>query len=149
MSPRMAIGACAPFEFTVAAFVFLILGMAGRPARACQCERYSTCNEVAATNLVFIGTVESVDPIFLNRWNDTSQTSLRSLNDAFLRAQEHPSPDALAHLKDAYLKTFPEASADRKKQSAECQNGCGRGGHIQFQHGRDARPFPGANVIQA
>lgn len=89
---------------------------ATQPAIACQCERFSTCNEVAATNLVFIGTVESIEPMFLNRWNDSSQSSLQSLNDAFIRAQEHPSADVLAELKDAYLKTFPDASPDRKSQ---------------------------------
>jgi hypothetical protein len=88
------------------AAIFQALLMVARPAYACQCERFSTCNEVAATNLVFIGTVESVEPVFLNRWNDTSQSSLRSLNDAFMRAQEHPSADALYELKYAFLKSF-------------------------------------------
>jgi hypothetical protein len=104
------------YRVILPAAIIQALLMVARPAYACQCERFSTCNEVAATNLVFIGTVESVEPVFLNRWNDTSQSSLRSLNDAFMRAQEHPSADALAALKDAYLKTFPDVSADRKSK---------------------------------
>jgi hypothetical protein len=125
------------------AVIFQTLVMLARPASACQCERFSTCNEVAATNLVFIGTVESIEPMFLNRWNDTSQSSLRSLNDAFIRAQEHPSPDALAKLKDAYLRTFPDASADRKDQiqrartassvAALFYSNVGRGMRVRFR----------------
>ena len=103
-------------RMTFPAVIFPALVMATRPACACQCERFSPCNEVATTNLVFIGTVESIEPMFLNRWNDTSQSSLRLLNDTFIRAQEHPSADALAKLKDAYLKTFPDASPDRKSR---------------------------------
>jgi hypothetical protein len=125
------------------AVIFLALAMMARPVCACQCERFSTCNEVAATNLVFIGTVESIDPMFLNRWNDTSQSSLRSLNDSFLQAQAHPSADALTKLKDAYLKTFPDASPDRKSQiqkattassiAALFYSNVGRGMKIRFR----------------
>jgi hypothetical protein len=103
------------------AVIFQALSMAAGSAYACQCERLSTCNEVATANLVFIGTVESIEPMFLNRWNDSSQSSLRSLNDAFMRAEEHPSADALAKLKDAYLKTFPDASPDRRSQVQEAK----------------------------
>jgi hypothetical protein len=127
----------------VPAIIFLALGIVARPACACQCERFSTCTEVAATSLVFIGTVESIEPLFLNRWNDTSQSSLRSLNDAFVRAQEHPSADALTALKDAYLKTFPDVSPDRKSkiQNARTASGVaalfysnvGRGMRIRFR----------------
>lgn len=125
------------------AVILQALVMLARPACACQCERFSTCNEVAATSLVFIGTVESIEPMFLNRWNDTSQSSLRSLNDAFMRAQEHPSADALADLKDAYLKTFPDVSADRKSQIQKARtasgvaalfySNVGRGMRVRFQ----------------
>jgi hypothetical protein len=123
--------------------IFLAPAMMARPAYACSCERFSTCNEVAATNLVFIGTVESIEPMFLNRWNDTSQSSLRSLNDSFLQAQEHPSAEALTKLKDAYLKTFPDTSPDRKSQiqkattpssvAALFYSNVGRGMRIRFR----------------
>jgi hypothetical protein len=125
------------------AIIFLGFGIVARPACACQCERFSTCNEVASTSLVFIGTVESIEPMFLNRWNDTSQSSLRSLNDAFVRAQQHPSADALAALKDAYLKTFPDISEDRKSKiqnartassvAALFYSNMGRGMRIRFR----------------
>ncbi len=88
-----------------------------RPARACECMvSLSTCHEVGASDLVFIGTVELIEPMFLNRWNLTSPASIRSINDAYTGAREHPSAAALASLKDAYLKTFPELAADQKSQ---------------------------------
>ena len=116
-----------------------MLVVAERPAYACQCERFSTCNEVAATNLVFIGTVESVEPMFLNRWNDTSQTSLRSLNEAFMRAQEHPSARALSQLKDAYLKTFPDVPADRRSKVESARTAAGVAALFYSNMGRGMR----------
>jgi len=44
---------------------------------ACQCLlTLSACNEVALADRVFIGTVESVEPSFLNRWNPSKFSSL-------------------------------------------------------------------------
>jgi hypothetical protein len=121
------------------AAILQALLIVARPGCACQCERFSTCNEVAATNLVFIGTVESIEPLFLNRWNDTSQSSLRSLNDAFIRAQAHPSADALTALKGAYLKTFPDASPDRKSQIQKATTASGVAALFYSNVGRGMR----------
>jgi len=93
-----------------------VLAFLSSPALACQCEMFSTCNEVAATDLVFIGTVESIEPPFLNRWNPAGGSYLKSLNEAYFEAQQHPSAQALARMKDVYLKAFPDAAADRKRQ---------------------------------
>src|SRR5664280_1559112 len=44
---------------------------------ACQCLlTVSACHEVAMADRVFIGTVESVEPSFLNRWNRSKSWSL-------------------------------------------------------------------------
>jgi hypothetical protein len=44
---------------------------------ACQCLlTLSACHEVAMADRVFIGTVESVEPSFLNRWNRSKPSSL-------------------------------------------------------------------------
>jgi Carboxypeptidase regulatory-like domain len=95
----------------------LPLILLSRPARACECMvSLSTCHEVGASDLVFIGTVELIEPMFLNRWNLTSPASIRSINDAYTGVREHPSAAALARLKDAYLKTFPELAAEQKNQ---------------------------------
>ncbi len=87
------------------------------PAAACECEAsFSSCREVKVSGLVFIGVVVSIEPIFLNRWNGTQQSAMRSLNDAYLQAQEHPSAATLQSLKDKYLATFPVLDDREKKQ---------------------------------
>jgi hypothetical protein len=89
---------------------------------ACECEAsFGACKEVRLSDLVFAGTVDSIEPIFLNRWNSTNQSALRSLNEAYTEAQDHPSADSLHQLKDKYLAMFPSVDEREKKlvQSAE------------------------------
>jgi Carboxypeptidase regulatory-like domain len=93
------------------------------PVRACKCDAsYSTCHEVRASDLVFIGTVESIEPVFLSRWNQTARSSVRSLNDAYTDAQQHPSAAALNRLKDEYQKVFPALTPDDKRKLADANS---------------------------
>jgi hypothetical protein len=86
-------------------------------ASACECEAsFATCKEVRLSDLVFVGTVESIEPIFLSRWNGTNQSATQSLNEAYMAAQEHPSADSLRQLKDKYLALFPGIDDREKKQ---------------------------------
>jgi hypothetical protein len=144
---------------------FLSLVFPG-PVLACQCEIFSTCNEVASTNLVFIGTVESIEPAFLSRWNTAGPSFMKVLNDAYLEAQQHLTDDSLGRLKDAYLKTFPEATEERKRQLQGAKtasavaslfySGVGRGMHVRFQvqtlfkheDDDDAPQKPGADAAE-
>jgi hypothetical protein len=66
--------------------------------------------------LVFIGTVESIEPNFLNRWNLSQTASMKALNDAYATAQQDRSPAALARLKDTYLKVLPDITPDQKRR---------------------------------
>jgi len=84
---------------------------------ACECQAsFATCKEVRLSDLVFIGTVESIEPIFLNRWYGTNQSAMQSLNDGLIHAQEHPSADSLRQVKDTYLAMFPGLDDREKKQ---------------------------------
>src|SRR5580692_398186 len=86
-------------------------------ASACDCQAsFGACKEVRVSDLVFIGTVESIEPIFLNRWYATNQSAMQSLNDAFIRAQEHPSAESLRQVKDTYLAMFPSMDEREKKK---------------------------------
>jgi hypothetical protein len=86
-------------------------------AWACKCEAaYSPCDEAKASDLIFVGTVESIEPNFLNRWNVSQKTSLGSLDTAFFDALQNPSATSLAKLKDVYLKMFPDIPEDQKQQ---------------------------------
>lgn len=100
-----------------------ILSAACWPASACQCEAsFGVCKEVRVSDLVFIGEVDSIQPLFLSRWYGTNQSAMTSLNDAFLRAQEHSSADSLRQVKDAYLATFPQLDERQKKLVESADN---------------------------
>jgi hypothetical protein len=96
---------------------FLSLTLFNGPARACKCETsFSSCREVGASDLIFIGTVQSIEPIFMSRWYMTDQSPMRSLSDAYADAQQHPSAEALDRLKNTYLNIFPGLAPDEKRQ---------------------------------
>jgi hypothetical protein len=97
--------------------LFLAVLVPGGPAaQACECEApFSACKEARVSDVVFIGTVELIEPIFLNRWNGTNQSAMRSLNDAYIDAQEHPSAATLHQVKDKYLALFPSLDEREKK----------------------------------
>ena len=101
----------------------VLAALAGRLAQggASARQRFLRVSEVKTSDLVFIGTVASIEPIFLNRWSGAQQAPMRSLNDAYLQAQEHPSAEALESLKEKYLATFPVLDDREKKlvQSAD------------------------------
>jgi hypothetical protein len=78
------------------------------PLPACQCLlTLSACHEVAVADRVFIGTVESVAPGFLSRWNPEKSSSLL-LSQELAGLQKDQSPSSLASLKDEYQKVFPD-----------------------------------------
>ena len=84
------------------------LFLAVAPAFACPCMvSYSACNAARVSNLVFAGTVESIEPRFMNRWTSLSRSAPGVL-DEISRWESDPSPDGLAKLKAAYLKLVPD-----------------------------------------
>ncbi|MBV9507482.1 MAG: carboxypeptidase regulatory-like domain-containing protein [Acidobacteriia bacterium] len=66
--------------------------------------------------------MESIEPIFLSRWNLTGRSSVRSLNDVYSDAQQHPSAATLNRLKEEYLKIFPGLPAGDKRKLAAANN---------------------------
>jgi hypothetical protein len=115
-----------------------------RPALACKCiSSFSACNQTGASDVVFIGTVESIEPMFLTRWNLSSQESVEALNETYLAARQHPSDESLTRLKDAYRKTFPEMTDDQKTRLQNAKtaalvaslfySGLGRGIRVHFK----------------
>ena len=105
--------------------VLLLLAL-GRPALACKClSSLSPCNQAGASDVVFIGTVESLDPVFLNRWNLLTQSSMTSLNEAYIDARQHPSGESIARLKNAYQKAFPDLAADQTSRLQDAKTAAG------------------------
>jgi hypothetical protein len=83
---------------------------------ACKClVSFPVCQEVAASSVVFIGTVKSVDPPFLDPSRRTSAIVPAETIDPL---QQDPSPIAVARLKEAYLKMLGELP-DRAKRELE------------------------------
>jgi hypothetical protein len=88
---------------------------------ACPCMvRFGVCNETRQSDAVFIGTVESVAPPFLDPFaRAKAMASIPTAEAARLQADS--SPEALALLKDVYLKMFTGLPDYAKAQIAEAK----------------------------
>lgn len=85
-------------------------------ALGCQCPAPpSICQRVAQSEIVFIGTVESVAPHFLDYWNPEQKQSLTLLNAETARAEADRSAGSLAAAKLAYASIFPDLPEESKK----------------------------------
>src|ERR1700733_8209332 len=73
---------------------------------ACPCMiQFGVCNETRQSDAVFIGTVESVAPPFLDPFaRSKAMASMPAAETARLQADS--SPEAFARLKDIYLNMF-------------------------------------------
>ncbi|MGD1073662.1 MAG: carboxypeptidase-like regulatory domain-containing protein [Bryobacteraceae bacterium] len=86
------------------------------PAFACKClVSHPVCQEVASTDFVFIGTVESVEPRFLDPWHATDAAAQTPI-DEITRLQRDDSASSLTRLKDIYLKMFGDLPDAEKRQ---------------------------------
>jgi len=84
---------------------------------ACKCEAtYGVCRETGSSNVIFIGTVESIAPTFLDTWNESQKASLSLLNHTYEQSEGDRSPAALAKLRDAYLQVFPDLPPEHKRR---------------------------------
>ncbi len=93
----------------------LIPFLSATSAEACKClASYPVCNEVAQTDVIFIGTVEAIEPAFLDPWN-ADRLSLLPTNE-ILRLREEGSAASLAKLKDIYLKLYPNMPVRNKEE---------------------------------
>jgi Carboxypeptidase regulatory-like domain len=73
------------------------------------------------SDVVFIGKVELIEPMFLSRWNTTSPASLQVINEAYVLARQNPSRPAMDRLRNTYLKTFPALSDEQKRRVQTAQ----------------------------
>jgi hypothetical protein len=90
----------------------LLVAMLAAPgaAWACKCAlNLSTCNEVWESHFVLSGTVEAIEPQFLDRWNLGQRSSLSSLN------QQSRESD-IEKLRASYRRIFPDISDEGKKK---------------------------------
>ena len=82
-------------------------------ALGCKCQlTNSACRETAASEIIFIGTVEAIEPNFLDPWSPTQASSMALLNREYEQASD------FTRLRDAYLKVFPDLPPEHKKRLA-------------------------------
>ena len=82
---------------------------------ACDCQTsFSACRDAAVSDLVFIGTVESLDQGVFSRWNPAQRASLEALNRDYDQARKSAAPGALDEFKRSYLKVFPDLPEERR-----------------------------------
>ena len=114
-----------------AALVFL-LPMA---AMACKCQStLSACRETASSDVIFIGTVESISPNFLDQWNESQAAFMALINREYERAE-------FPRLRDAYLKVFPDLPEEHKKRlhSATSKEDLSKLFYWVLDHGKHVR----------
>jgi hypothetical protein len=92
-------------------------------ASACNClVSRSACQETTTSNLVFIGTVDTIQPSVLDHWQPKERSSwMKDPNLVALRNSR--STSNLSKLKDRYLQIFFDLPASEKEhlQSAQTQ----------------------------
>jgi hypothetical protein len=118
---------------------FLVVSAA---TAACKCQlTLSACREVAASEVIFIGTVEAIEPSFLDQWNPSQASSLTLLNQEYERAQSGKSSENFNRLRDAYLKVFPDLPAEHKKrlQTANSEQDLSQLFYWILDHGKRVR----------
>jgi hypothetical protein len=82
---------------------------------ACDCPvGVPVCNAVAYSNMVFIGTVESISPMFLSDYNVSRRPELDALYQANEKYLAAPSAQNLAAMKDVFRKAFPDLQNDQR-----------------------------------
>ncbi len=112
------------------------------PAFACKCElTLSACNETANSRLVFVGTVDSIEPRFLDAWNPALRSAVSALNSEFQSAQQQPAGAPLEKLKQSYLKTFPDLPEEGKQKIRDAKAPGDFAGLFTWilEHGRTVR----------
>jgi hypothetical protein len=94
--------------------VWLVLGTAAAAAAGCKCETtFGVCREAASSNVIFVGTVEAISPLFLDDWNESQKASLEKLN--------HASEQGAATLREAYRNVFPDLPPEHKRRFDRAQ----------------------------
>ena len=78
------------------------------PAFACKCAvSQSVCHATASSEVVFIGTVVSVEPSFLDPWSVAQKPALALLNQQSQSLRDE-LPGGVAQLKQSLQKVFPD-----------------------------------------
>jgi hypothetical protein len=93
-------------------------------APACKCAgSASVCTAVLTSDLVFIGTVESIEPSFIDPWDPSFQERLDEnvSVEEFDGLEQDQTPEGIAKIKKIYLDVFPDMPESYKRQFADAK----------------------------
>jgi len=94
-----------------------LLWTATTPLLACRCQlTLDVCAETQYSNVVFVGTVESITPEFLTRWKPASRPPVDSVNKALEQYQRDGSPARVSALKDAVRTAFAGLGEENRRR---------------------------------
>ena len=94
----------------------LLLALTPAAGFSCKClAAYAVCREVALSDVVFVGTVESVEPSFLDPWRWRDPNS-RIPVDEIEKLRRDPSPAAAQRLKIVYLRMLGDLPESDKHE---------------------------------
>jgi len=84
---------------------------------ACKCESSAdVCAETLYSNVVFIGTVESITPDFMTRWKPASREGIVRVNSALEQFLQGHSPTRFSSLKEAVRSAFPGLGPEEQRR---------------------------------
>ena len=84
------------------------LALAPAPLLACSCQlSLDVCSATSYSNVIFVGTVESVAPDVMTRWKPPSREPIARVNGALEQYLHDRSPAKFTRLKDAVRAAFP------------------------------------------
>jgi hypothetical protein len=93
------------------------LALAPMSAIACKCQlSLDVCAETLYSNVVFVGTVESITPDFMTHWKPASREPIGRVNSALEQYLQDPSQARLSTLKDAVRSALPGLAPEDQRR---------------------------------
>lgn len=94
-----------------------LLAIAPMPSIACKCQlTLDVCAETQYSNVIFVGTVESIAPDFMTHWKPMQAGAIGRVNSALEQYLEDGSRARFSTLKDAVRSAFPGLPPDDQRR---------------------------------
>ena len=99
------------------------LAIAPASTAACGCKlTLDVCAETLYSNVIFLGTVESVSPDFMSPWKPQSREPIAQVNRALEQYLEGPSPAQFSVLRDSVRSALPGLPEEDRRKLERASN---------------------------
>ena len=99
------------------AMALSVLALAVRPVSACKCQlSMDVCAETRYSNVVFVGTVESITPDFMTRWKPAPPEPVARVNRALEQYLADRSPVRFSSLKETVRAALPGLGEEDRRR---------------------------------